>query len=312
MCLIARSHTRMKGRSTEGSQNGTENSRHAMETHQQGPVPDSEEMAHVLPSLPRASTLTYLFIQTWKDGDLKGKSGLADIKSVGSSTMSRQASPGLLYPNGNWGWQDVSHWWHQVQKTPPFTLSKQLSKAGSKAVKHLPPSPPDTQAGVCSTRGTAASWGQTEKATPIHQLKDSVSFSNHNWAGLHSLNEEVSPSNYRQKRDWFSQSCSLIMGRSPHLKFYFPSPSGRETPTCTHWQSQCLSLTFSFSRGNMKTVFAGSASTKQILNVVPSLSQILCVNWSWAMTWARQRDEPQAYSPNMELLEQIQRRSWGW
>lgn len=51
-------------------------------------------------SLPRASALADLFIQTWKDGDLKGKSSLTKI-SAGSSAMGRQPSPGFLYPNGN-------------------------------------------------------------------------------------------------------------------------------------------------------------------------------------------------------------------
>lgn len=90
----------MKRRNTEGSQNDTGNSGRAMETHQQGSVPASEEIAHVIPSLLRASALADLFIQTWKDGDLKGKSSLTKI-SVGSSAMGRQPSPGFLYPNGN-------------------------------------------------------------------------------------------------------------------------------------------------------------------------------------------------------------------
>lgn len=68
--------------------------------HQQDPVPASGEIAHVIPSLPGASALADLFIQTWKDGDLKGKSSLTKI-SVGSSAVGRQPSPGPLHPNGN-------------------------------------------------------------------------------------------------------------------------------------------------------------------------------------------------------------------
>lgn len=202
-------HTRMKRRDTEGTQKAPEKSRHVMETQQQGPVPGSEDMAHVIPAW-RFSTDWPIHPNTerWRpQKQIKSHKN----ESVGSSAVGRQASP-VLYPNRKWGWQgDLSRESLVTpgleNTSPTFNKQQQLSKAGSKAGQHLPPRPPDTQAGVCSTRGTAASWGRAqtevpEKVTPVHWLKDLISFSavlsNHNWAGLHSLNEEAfTSSNYR-------------------------------------------------------------------------------------------------------------------
>lgn len=89
-------------RTTESTQNGTENFRCAMETQQQAPARALEEVAHVIPSLPRASALD-LVNQIWKkNGDLKVNSATASFTKIECKELSFQ-------------WADQHHPVHSTQ-----------------------------------------------------------------------------------------------------------------------------------------------------------------------------------------------------
>lgn len=128
-------HTRMKRRDTEGTQKAPEKSRHVMETQQQGPVPGSEDMAHVIPAW-RFSTDWPIHPNTerWRpQKQIKSHKN----ESVGSSAVGRQASP-VLYPNRKWGWQgDLSRESLVTpgleNTSPTFNKQQQLSKAGQQS-----------------------------------------------------------------------------------------------------------------------------------------------------------------------------------
>lgn len=161
-------------RSIESTQKGTENFRRAMETQQQAPARASEEMAHVIPSLPKALTLVDVVNQLWKkNGDLKGNSTTAIFtkNSVRNSPLIGKTSITL----------STLHKWkvrvtrcHLMWVTsysrprryllPSLVSSNNFPKSGSKAVKHFTPRSSDTHAGSCFMRRGAASWdvSQTE------------------------------------------------------------------------------------------------------------------------------------------------------